>query len=97
MHECVCVCVCVSEHMPVSYHDGRDDNGAVFHAGCVVGKQRRVLDQHQFVRIVPVADLQGEQSVSFCSTVSVCSYSVDQKDQKNSYVVHFLPLFLEKR
>lgn len=40
-----------------SYHDGGNHDGAVFHASGVVRKQRRVLDQHQFVGVVPVADL----------------------------------------
>lgn len=59
VHRCGCVCVCVGENMPVSYHDGSDYNCAVFHARRVVWKQRRVLDQNQFVLVIPVADLPG--------------------------------------
>lgn len=55
---------CVGERMPVSYHDGGDDDGAVLHARSVIWKQRRVLDQDQFVCVVPVADLQGEENMS---------------------------------
>lgn len=54
-----CVSECVGEYIPVSYHDGSNYDGAVLHAGGVIRKQRRVLDQHQFVCVVPVADLQG--------------------------------------
>lgn len=44
--------------MPLSYHDGGDDDGAVLYARRVVWQQGRVLDQHQFVCVVPVADLR---------------------------------------
>lgn len=46
----------------LSYHDGGDHHGAVLHARRVVGEERRVLDQHQFVGVVPVADLEGRRS-----------------------------------
>lgn len=54
----VCVCVRV-RNMPAPHHDGGDHHGAVLHAGRIVGQKGRVLDQHQFVGVVPVADLQG--------------------------------------
>lgn len=61
------VCVCAGESMPDSYHDGGDHDCAVLHASRVVWKQRRVLDQHQFVCVVPVADLQGKQTMGLCT------------------------------
>ena len=78
MTACVCVgagvCVCVGENMPVSYHDGSDYNCAVFHARRVVWKQRRVLDQNQFILVIPVADLAGNKTrmrLCMCSRVHV--------------------------
>lgn len=67
MHECVCF----GANMPVPYHDGSYYNSAVLHARSVIRKQRRVLDQHQFVCIVPVADLQRKQSMRLCICVHV--------------------------
>lgn len=46
--------------MRASYHDGSNYNSAVLHARSVIWKQWRVLDQYQFVCIVPVANLQGK-------------------------------------
>lgn len=54
--------------MPASYHDGGNHDGAVLHASGVVWKQRRVLDQHQFVGVVPVADLQGKTKYETVNT-----------------------------
>lgn len=63
----------VSENVPASHHDGGDHDGAVLHAGGVVWEERRVLDQHQFVCVVPVADLQGgTRRAAGCGFV--CSY-----------------------
>lgn len=56
-------CVYLCEHMLVSYHDGGDYNSTVFHARSVIWKQWRVLDKHQFVCVVPVADLQGKENM----------------------------------
>lgn len=59
------LCASFGEGMLVSYHDGSDNNCAVLHARSVIRKQWRVLDQYQFVSIVPVANLQGKHDMRF--------------------------------
>lgn len=73
---CVCLCVCVGDNMPVSYHDGSDDNRAVLHARSVIWKQRRVLDQHQFVCVIPITDLQRKLSMRLCIGECVHVYAL---------------------
>lgn len=60
---------------PGSYHDGGDHHGAVLQAGGVVGEQRGVLDQHQLVRVVPVADLSERRASAASVNPQTCSSS----------------------
>lgn len=55
--------VYAGKRMLVSYHDGSHNDSPVLNASGVIGKQRGVLDEHQLVRIIPIADLQGEQGM----------------------------------
>ena len=44
-------------NLRIRYHDGGHDDSAVLDARAVVGRERLVLDQHQLVVVVPVANL----------------------------------------
>lgn len=64
----------IGQYKPVSYHDCSNYNSTILHARSVVWKQRRVLDQHQFVRVIPVANLQEKQEVRSSAKVCIHSY-----------------------
>lgn len=42
------------------YHDGRHDDSAVFHHRAVIGQGIFILDQNQFVDVIPVTNLRGK-------------------------------------
>lgn len=72
---CKSVHVSMRARTPGSYHDGGDHHGAVLQAGGVVGQQRGVLDQHQLVRVVPVADLSERRASAASVNLQTCSSS----------------------
>lgn len=43
------------------YHDGCHDHRAVLHRRAVIGQSIFILDQHEFVNVVPVANLQDTE------------------------------------
>lgn len=44
----------------VRYHDGRHDDSAVLHHRAVIGQGVFILDQNQFVDVIPVTNLRGK-------------------------------------
>jgi hypothetical protein len=45
----------------ICYHDGRHDHGPVLHCRAVIGQRVLILDQHQLVNVIPVANLEERE------------------------------------